>query len=149
MTSMSYGLHFGVGETKAACIGAGCMDGRRGAHVLLRRAAGVRGLLPEPSWFPYFKWLPYLQSALAARHRAAVFPRRKTSGSNSGLSPAKGERENTPLFPHSKNFCTRLTDTRAPPSIEGVLAVKLSIGERATRDLRRRCASEDVDANQT
>ncbi len=148
MTSMSYGPRFEAGEIKALCIGVGRKDGRSGAHVLPRRTAVVRGLFLGPKWFPYFKWLPYLQSALSARQRPEVFPHRKTCGSALEASPAWGERENAPLFPYSKNFCTRLTDTRAPPSIVGQSAVEPSIGERPTGDLRRRCVSEDVDANQ-
>lgn len=53
----------------------------------------------------------------ASWQRVALFPSMKTCGSAAAASPSWREHTSAPLFPYSKNFCTRLTGSRAPPSI--------------------------------
>lgn len=136
MTSVSCGSRSGAGEARSARRGAGRESEPTGELPLFRRPAVSRRFFDGPA-----RCSPW-RSGSASGQQSDFFPNRKTRRAAPATSVVRGERRSLSLFPYSKNFCTRLTDSRAPPSIGSQSAFEPGNGEGPTDELRRRCASE-------
>lgn len=128
MNRMSCAPRWGGGEALASRDGVGFREQPAGGLRPPRRLAAFSEL-PDRASRPLY--LPGMPSSC---QQAAPFPIRKTYGSALGASLDRGGHAASPLFPNSKKFCTRLTDSRAPPSIVDWSAVERSLGKTPTGD---------------
>jgi hypothetical protein len=128
MTSMSCAPRSGGGEALASRDGVGFGEQPAGKLRPPRRLAAFSELLDGVSR-PL-----YLSDSPSSCQQAASFPLRKDQASAPGASLDPSEHAPSPVFPNSKKFCTRLTDSRAPPSIAGSSAVERSLGKTLAGD---------------
>jgi len=113
MTNASYTPYLGGDESVAMRHGAGPVYGCTGGWVLRLRSDARRVSFEDR------ESRREMLRARAPNEPAEVFPSRKTNGAVLRALLVLGEPERLQKFPYSKNFCIRLTDSRAPPSIAG------------------------------